>query len=251
MLFTVYFAKDYNVYNKNIAFTLSEILITLGIIGVIAALTMPGLITNFQKRATVTKLKETYSIFNQAVRHSEEDNGTIDSWDWENNRSHNGDYIRTTYLANYLKMDKLSSWQTRGLKWKTPNGSINNHYQVPQYALHNGVWLAFYQSYLTGAGNHHKIGLWIIVDLNGKSGPNRYGRDVFVMSIYPFLNSDEKIVMGAHDQCGSGAIHRRLSRESLLNGGCATCKKDKTGWGFGCSRVIQMDGWQIRDDYPW
>lgn len=34
------------------AFTLAEVLITLGIIGVVAALTIPGLITNFQKRET-------------------------------------------------------------------------------------------------------------------------------------------------------------------------------------------------------
>ena len=37
------------------AFTLAEILITLGIIGVVAAMTIPTLITNYQKKQTVTK----------------------------------------------------------------------------------------------------------------------------------------------------------------------------------------------------
>ena len=39
-------------------FTLAEVLITLGIIGVVAALTLPSLVTNYQKQVTVNKLKK-------------------------------------------------------------------------------------------------------------------------------------------------------------------------------------------------
>lgn len=46
------------------AFTLAEVLITLGIIGVVAAITIPGLITKYQKLATVVKLKKVYSQLN-------------------------------------------------------------------------------------------------------------------------------------------------------------------------------------------
>ncbi|MBR6164001.1 type II secretion system protein [bacterium] len=48
-------------YEKNHAFTLAEVLITLVIIGVIAAITVPTLITKYQKEQTVTRLKK--SIF--------------------------------------------------------------------------------------------------------------------------------------------------------------------------------------------
>ena len=41
-----------------IAFTLSEVLITLGIIGIVAAMTLPALIGNYQKHVTVNKLKK-------------------------------------------------------------------------------------------------------------------------------------------------------------------------------------------------
>ena len=37
-------------------FTLAEVLITLGIIGVVAALTLPSLITNYRKKQTVAQL---------------------------------------------------------------------------------------------------------------------------------------------------------------------------------------------------
>ena len=61
--------------NKNTAFTLAETLITLGIIGVVAAMTIPNLITEHQKRATVTKLQRAISVINQAYRLAYDDVG--------------------------------------------------------------------------------------------------------------------------------------------------------------------------------
>ncbi len=39
-------------------FTLAEVLITVGIIGVVSAITIPMLVTNYQKRLTITRLKK-------------------------------------------------------------------------------------------------------------------------------------------------------------------------------------------------
>ena len=47
---------------KRFGFTLAEVLITLGIIGVVAAMTMPILYTNIQKKTTVAKLQKAISI---------------------------------------------------------------------------------------------------------------------------------------------------------------------------------------------
>ena len=58
-------------------FTLAEVLITLGIIGVVAALTLPNLITQYQKNATVQGLKVAYSLLSQAVQKSISENGEI------------------------------------------------------------------------------------------------------------------------------------------------------------------------------
>lgn len=49
---------------KKQAFTLAEVLMTLGIIGVVAAMTLPTLITDFQKRSTATMVKALYSKIN-------------------------------------------------------------------------------------------------------------------------------------------------------------------------------------------
>lgn len=53
--------------NMRKGFTLAEVLVTLGIIGIGAALTLPTLITKHRKVEVVTKLENFYSIFNQAV----------------------------------------------------------------------------------------------------------------------------------------------------------------------------------------
>lgn len=64
----------------NYGFTLAEVLITLGIIGVVAAMTMPSLIANHQEKVTVTKVKKVYSILSQAYLIAVEEYGTPDEW---------------------------------------------------------------------------------------------------------------------------------------------------------------------------
>ena len=53
---------------KKIGFTLAEVLITLGIIGIVAAMTIPTLIAEQQKKQTVAKLQRALGIMNQAYR---------------------------------------------------------------------------------------------------------------------------------------------------------------------------------------
>ena len=55
-------------------FTFAEVLITLGVIGIVAALTLPSVIQNYQKKITVERLKKTYSTLAQAIQMSVKDN---------------------------------------------------------------------------------------------------------------------------------------------------------------------------------
>lgn len=65
---------------KRHAFTLAETLITLGIIGVVAALTIPNLISHYQEQVTVNKLLKSYSILEQAFTSAINENGPVDTW---------------------------------------------------------------------------------------------------------------------------------------------------------------------------
>lgn len=66
---------------KKFGFTLAEVLITLGIIGVVAAMTIPNLLTKMDHNAKIAKLQKSISIMNQAMRMSIHDNGEYDGWD--------------------------------------------------------------------------------------------------------------------------------------------------------------------------
>lgn len=60
------------------AFTLAEVLITLGIIGVVAALTMPALIANYRNQVYATQLEKSVSMFEQGFKKMLADDG-VDS----------------------------------------------------------------------------------------------------------------------------------------------------------------------------
>ena len=49
------------------AFTMAEVLITLGVIGIVAAMTFPIMIKNYNYKVTETRLRKFYTSINQAV----------------------------------------------------------------------------------------------------------------------------------------------------------------------------------------
>ena len=60
-------------------FTISEVLITLGIIGVVAAMTLPTLIRRHQEKVIIAKLKKNYSTMQQAYLMAINDKGSIET----------------------------------------------------------------------------------------------------------------------------------------------------------------------------
>lgn len=61
---------------RRVAFTLAEVLITLGIIGVVAALTIPSLIAKYQDKVLIQQTKKAFSVFQNGLALASQDNGT-------------------------------------------------------------------------------------------------------------------------------------------------------------------------------
>lgn len=80
------------------AFTLAEVLITLGIIGIVAAMTLPVVIGNYQKKVTAAKVKKFYSMFNQAFQLAQLEFGEYKYWEIADNSD-----LYYKYLKNYIK----------------------------------------------------------------------------------------------------------------------------------------------------
>ncbi len=113
------FADAHTAPYRKFAFTLAEVLITLGVIGIVAAMTIPTLVNSYKEKQRVTQLKKAYSVLNQAFTMAVADYGTPDNWgltitntgetDEEGNRIF--DRIGTTnvskILSKYIKSESL------------------------------------------------------------------------------------------------------------------------------------------------
>lgn len=89
---------------KNRAFTLAEVLITLGIIGIVSALVLPSKIEDYQKRKTAIAVKKAYVELNQVLEMSMKDHGDPSTWDYQTA----GELVPwvQTYIEPYVKVVK-------------------------------------------------------------------------------------------------------------------------------------------------
>ena len=222
------------------AFTLAEVLITLGIIGVVAALTLPSLVANYKKKEVVTRLKYSYSVLAQAIMLSENDNGFESEWVLDKSVGSGSEITKNfvkTYIEPYLKKVGESKYTTSSALYEYyyyKDGELKTSLSHSLYSivLANGICLSFNANY------SRLDNIDVRVDINGKKGPNIIGRDTFVFEVYPKLK----------------AKYVDKDRETLLR----FCKLN-TGYDSniiyyrtnGCTALIMRDGWQISKDYPW
>lgn len=87
---------------KELAFTLAEVLITIGIIGIVAAMTIPTLISKNQKRVIEAKLKEDYSIIQQVIKSNEGDDVDMSMLLKDEDTNSQKQWFET-YFAPYMK----------------------------------------------------------------------------------------------------------------------------------------------------
>ena len=171
------------------AFTLAEVLITLGIIGVVAALTMPVLIQNHKEKTTVARLKKTYSVLSNAYMLALNENPDVTSWFPSDEISENSK-IFFDKIKPYLKIQKECGFEkgclTSGYV-KTLDGRNYTIYDERddeyRFILSDGTTLWFYISINDlDLVNENGIGN-IKVDIDGKKGPYTFGKDVFLFYI--------------------------------------------------------------------
>lgn len=178
----------FNIKNTKKAFTLAEVLITLGIIGVVAALTIPTLMQKADERAEIVALKKTFSVLSQAFKLAVNDNGSPENWGlagWP--------YPPQTLslLGQHLKVDKDCTDRSQGC-W--PAGvtymyarqipdAVYDTENYPKLKLVDGTLLIGYiddpTCNATAVDIHNVCGHYY-VDVNGYKKPNQWGKDVFL-----------------------------------------------------------------------
>lgn len=226
---------------KRNAFTLAEVLITLGIIGIVAAMTLPSLVGNYQKKETVAKLKKSYATLQELIRLSEKDNGEMSEWGFPENADYaaNESEFFKKYFLPYMKViGKSGSYAPDRVAYKVYNingvSAINVLYW---HILPDGSAIGMFSNI---PGTY----CWIFIDINANKGPNRLGKDIFMTEIY---RKKRLTLWPSYDY----TVY--VKRQNLINDSNYGCQKGGSGQYAGgcCGQLIQQDGWEIKDDYPW
>ena len=228
---------------RKVAFTLAEVLITLGIIGIVSAMTIPTLLARHNEKVWLTQFKKVYSTLYQAYYRAYPEYGTANEWGLDGSK----ESLKKVYdiLAKYLNV---------GVEYgfKRPNDIVYKDLSNVPIA---GTWAYFFSAdhynfslsdgTLIGLTYDSEIpGILLVVDLNGSKGPNQLGKDLFYFSLIskkktPFVSGYPKWwtawpkacnLTGSHDWINGGScanwvivngnmdyLHRTISEEEWNN----------------------------------
>jgi type II secretory pathway pseudopilin PulG len=236
---------------KKFAFTLAEILITIGVVGIVAAITIPSLISKYQKKIMGNRLKQTHAMLTNVIRMSEEENGFLTNDEIKNGvnlYSNDTKGFFKKYFVLYMAGASYIIYDAKNQgRWdlRQPNKTyVGFNFGKGAYCTKNGVCFYFV--------NHANAYSYLLVDLNGPSGPNIVGHDVFYFALQ-FNNKK-----GAYLDGKVYTVNQNSTEDFLYNNmrqDTGGCNRLNTGWANGsfCTEIVIRNGWKIPDDsrYPW
>lgn len=264
------------------AFTLAEVLITLGIIGIVAALTIPNLVHIYKKKLIETRLEKAISAVTELVRIVDNNEGII-NWRYTNQGNiltemwQEQDRYMQIYLKYLSKNTRLCNeknaedkrecfvYSTNANGTETSRFPRNNDGSVRKILLPDGIgfYIVFpgYNSMLNGGikPNDSIIGD-IYIDLNISKNKMYNGIDFFMF----------KLVKTSQNTLNITSINNTSNAWVPYLPHCGTDINDKDGnslnaiqlcenpsldnWmGYPqlfCSAIIECHNWKVPDDYP-
>ncbi len=177
--------------NKKFAFTLSEILVAMAIIGVISALTVPTLLNNYQTKALSLQLRKTVNDIESAVDMLITEEGKTKF------SSTSGYANLNSFVTNRLKTIKTCSKDETNQCFANENYyNINSNGTASAFTCEGNSYVLASSAAIcmTKSGTSVKVN----IDVNGQDGPNIGGRDMFIFMI----NSNGEITgTGNEDTC--------------------------------------------------
>ena len=161
-----------------VGFTLAEVLITLGIIGVVAALTIPGLINNYKAARLKSQFLKSYSTIQQVFKRMQDDEISVDPSSYSGGRSFYKVFMN--YLSgakNCNPSQSLCMFYDGATKTVVYKGITYTSLDDGQILLNDGTLLMF-------ENQTNSSVVWVTVDLNGvKNPPNIEGYDTFTFQL--------------------------------------------------------------------
>ncbi len=234
--------------SKKIAFTLAEVLITLGIIGVVAALTIPTLIQNHRNQVAETRLKKFYSNINQAVQLAEAEYGDKKIW-WQNKMPaptspsitekddalveyrNESKRVFEKYLAPYLKITKTEILENDDMNF-------------------NGAFIVYFPDGSAIANKTTRLGDWYFFPANAKKCIEKYAEKGLGICMFGFQFKPNEV-----NKYNKGFEPYNFAWDGTLEGlydnpshSYTSCNETKQAY---CTALIQYNGWKIPKNYPY
>ena len=244
--------------SRKVAFTLAEVLITLGIIGVVAAMTLPTLIHKFQNKVLEVQFKKSLSIISQAILKTKTDMGVENLAQYC--KVYDSDYVNANECYDYLYKNTLVMMHNKKT-WDNSKANINRERDGEIIRTYNskesitsindlvGISYAIWHTNLMPDGTF--LNYWIIegalyigIDINGKKGPNKLGHDIFVF------------ILSENDQLTFWSEPKDLTDDEILDSSDKLWQQNRAGWP--CSLVSKQKGngigcawYALKDECPY
>ena len=209
---------------KKHAFTLAEVLITLGVIGVVAAMTLPIVINSYKDQVQLSLFKKIYSNISQAIRMVKAENGYYPIC-----LAGNSSECLTLYEEFTKHMKVVKKCQDNAyIGGCIPHYEDSNNDYIPNgcsyfkvskvnskssaFVFADGSILFSYHKLENSAGyNGNQI---FAIDINGFKGPNKWGYDLFPLAFETKNNDEINIVSSgcAHAAPGGKSTETMLKK---------------------------------------
>ena len=185
---------------NKLGFTLAEVLIILGIIGVVAAMTIPSLMAKYQYKVLETQFKKSVSVVSQAVLKAKADYGLDNFSQYCTYYPHvagsgkpydNAEECYEILYKSLLNVNKQKNFYTENDKFIDRRNEIIKTYNSKQTATVSalaGIGAPIMRTYVLPDGNYvnfqiNEGRLYIAVDINGARKPNKLGHDIFIFKL--------------------------------------------------------------------
>lgn len=214
-------------------FTLAEVLVTLGIIGVVSAMTVPSLMQNYQKKSYVAQIHKFYNELQQAAQQYMTEHNAVNLREagLTSNAALN-DFVK----SNFKVINDCGSTNTpcMALQYRKLSGTNigKGSGQGMFVTIASGVSFG-YGIISSGSADNSRLAIFD-VDINGQKGPNIAGRDVFILGLFNNGLVDEYAVTSAPAD--------KDTREKLFNDTCNS--SGNTTW-HGCFGKLLNDNFEM------
>ncbi|MBP3924993.1 type II secretion system protein [bacterium] len=185
-----------------VAFTLTEVLITLGILGIVAAMTLPSLVQKYRNKVLINKAKKTYNIISNALVAYSNDVGTPYEYTLIFDSSNSNDNIQDEFAKYFQTLENCTNLQISSGKC---GGNYLKRVLAPhiqnygRLVLKDGSFVTIIRDNTSSGTCFYEWTNYSVVppqkrtssrcgriyfDVNGLKKPNVYGQDIFEIEIF-------------------------------------------------------------------